>query len=168
MLALEERVAQQFALGGQTQQSQQQSPSTDTLRMWQNLLLGGTTSFPSAQQSGINRSGSVPITLPNGATNTTPNSLLNLSSVLGLSNNLQASSSLFGGSNLFQPTQFGGGQHPLYQQGMCIWLNCNTVRHFKLFLIIIFSRVTRFSRLFNIWLLLTLRTCNLFNNAVPN
>lgn len=144
MLALEERVA--LGLSSQTQQitqSQQQSTSADTLRMWQNLL-SGTGPFLSSQQSGINRS-----TIPTTLSNTTPNPLLNLSSFLGLSNNVQSTSSLFSSINTGFQTNLISGQHPLYQQGMCLWPQCNQVRK-RLLFSTLFRLVIPFSRLFNI------------------
>lgn len=152
MLAFQERVTQQFALGGNNQSSalpqqpsistqpQLNSPSADAARMWQTLLLGagGSVGYSSAPQSGRPTSNTTPATtLPNGSTTTAGSSLLDLSSVLELSTTLHAASSLLGGSNNlgatgvlggFQAGQFGqASQHPLYQHGLCVWPQCNQV-----------------------------------------
>lgn len=118
MLALQERVAQQFAT---QQQPAQQSSTADAARMWQQLLLG-STGYTSSQPQTVGRGLNANL-IPNEnlLQATGGNSLLDLSSVFGNLNGLAAASSLsaFG----FQNQQ----QHPLYQNGICTWPQCSQV-----------------------------------------
>lgn len=149
MLALQERVAQQFAVQPSLQQTpQQQSPTADAARMWQSLLFGSNTNTvgfgSSTQSSNVGRTGSTPSgSVPqNGNLSLTANPLLDLQSLLGnagTASSLQAAaSSLLGAGTGLGGLQsvYGQQQHPLYQHGVCSWPQCNQVTYHKFLLLI--------------------------------